>query len=146
MVHPIQKEQYGSFQWLKQEVGFALGLSRDPGTWDHQQHGRVESIVQSGVMQFYFPPPLQDVPSRPQSDDIVSAKNNAETEKDARTRQPYLWSWLSQMLSVETKSGVYEYDLPEDFVGPSGDLVISTGEGRLPVVSEEHLRAVQARQ
>lgn len=145
MVHPIQREQYGSYLWLKREVGFAIGLSREDADWKHSDHGRVESIVQSGLMQFYFSPPQQDVTHATPTGDNLSLKDAGEIEKDTRTRQPYSWSWLKQLLTVETLSGVSEYELPEDFAGPSGDLVISTGEGRLPIIAEEHLRAIQAK-
>jgi len=145
MIHPIQQEQYGSYLWLKREVGFALGLPRDDGAWKHSDHGRVESIVQSGLMQFYFSPPQQEVVHSSPSDDNVSQTADADTKKDARLRQPYVWSWLKQLLTIETRREVSEYELPEDFAGPCGDLVISTGEGRLPIISEEHLRAIQAK-
>jgi hypothetical protein len=138
---PISKLAYGSYGWLMQETGRSLGLNPDMKTWNHSDRARVDSIVQSGLMQFYFPPPLEDTRKEERETDTASV----ESQKDARTRQPYVWSWLKQLSMVETVSGQSVYELPEEFAGPSGDLVIMTGEGRLPVVAEEHLRALLAK-
>ena len=130
---PVDQVAYGSFHWLIQEVGYFLGIGRDYTAWDAGELARVESVVQSGVMQVYFPPPLEQTSSGDEQD---------EKAKDARRRKPHTWSFMNLMGSVTTSTGVYEYELPADFVGSQGDLVITTGKGRLPIVSEEHLRTL----
>lgn len=130
---PLDQVAYGSFHWLIQEVGHFLGIGRDYTQWDANDLARVDSVVQSGVMQVYFPPPLEQTSTSDEQD---------ENAKDSRRRKPHTWSFLNQLGTFETKEGVYEYELPEDFVGSQGDLVISTGQCRLPIVSEEHLRTL----
>lgn len=134
---PTDQVDYGSYHWLLQEVGHYLGIGSDYSAWSAADLARVESVVQSGVMQVYFPPPLEQV-SR---DDMMSQDEKA---KDSFRRKPHTWSFLNQMGTMETTTGVYTYDLPEDFGGSHGDLVIMTGLGRLPIVSEEHLRTLMS--
>ena len=138
---PIGEVAYGSYHWLMQEVGRSLGLNPDISVWNHSDRSRVDSIVQSGYMQLCFPPPLQDIEKVEQDADTMSA----EVEKDRRMRQPYVWSWLKQLSTIETTPSESVYELPDEFAGPSGDLVIMTGGGRLPVVAEEQLRSLLAK-
>ncbi|MEO1615062.1 MAG: hypothetical protein AAFV88_04380 [Planctomycetota bacterium] len=131
---PIANIQYGSYHWLAQEIGHSLGLGIDYTQWNSTEVARVESILQSGVMQAYFPPPLQQ----------ISESDDEETRKDDRKRKPHTWSFLNQMGTLETLANVTEYQLPEGFSGSHGDLVITSGEGRVPIVAEEHLRSLLA--
>lgn len=129
---PFEKAPYGSLDWLRREVGRAIELNPDYKTWDYTQLGRVDSVVESGVMQFYYPPPLER-----REDDSLSPE---EKDKDARNRKPHTWSFLRQLETLSLTQGVAVYDAPAGFSGQSGDLIITTGEGRLPIVSDEQLR------
>mgnify|MGYP003114411810 CR=1 FL=1 len=128
----IKPEEYGSYQWLLRETGKSLGLNPSPATWPHDQTQRVDSIVQSGVMQFYFCSPTQN----------ANDEDGAETDRDARLRQPHIWSFLNQLGTFDLTAGESTYELPEDFAGVSGDLVLQNGKGRIPVVAETHLRQI----
>lgn len=138
--HSIKNETYGSYQWLMREVGRSVGreknLSPDPSIWDHSDRLWVDSIVQSGYQQFCTPPPLTDM----RSDD-----EDSEARKDDRRRQPHTWSFLHRMETIEVNQGDSTAQLPQDFVGVTGEFVIETGKGRLPVVPEAQLRALIAK-
>ncbi len=133
-MHPISPEEYGTYQWLCREVGGALKLSYERLAWNHEQTGRVNSIVQSGVMQFYYPPPIPiNIPLQEVVED-----GEAATVKDQTKRAPYVWSFLSPLASVSLANGTSAYDLPADFASVVGDF--SSGTKRIPIVDESHLR------
>lgn len=131
-INAIKPESYGSYQWLLREVGRTLGVGPNPQSYAHDQLRRVDSIVQSGVMQFYFCPPMQK----------EKDQEDGEGGRDERLRQPHTWSFLNQLGTFALESGQSLYTLPEDFAGVNGDLILSDGKGRIPVVAETHLRQI----
>lgn len=133
-INAIKPESYGSYQWLLREVGRTLGVGPNPQSYAHDQLRRVDSIVQSGVMQFYFCPPMQQ----------DNLDGDSEEVRDNRLRQPHTWSFLNQLGTFELQPGVSLYELPEDFAGVNGDLILTNGKGRIPVVAETHLRQIAA--
>lgn len=92
----IPQDEYGSYAWLRRETGGFLGLGYNPDSWDVEQAAKVDSIVQSGLMQFYYPPP--------------------QVDKDGKA-VPHRWSFLAPVAELETVVGQSEYILPEDFAG-----------------------------
>lgn len=94
------------FRELLSEVGQYLGYGKGDRfgdkTWTKDQRGDLESIVQSGLRQFYNPPILQG-------------------ETDA-----YSWSFTKPTASIEIASGASTATLPDDFGGFEGDLTISS--------------------
>jgi hypothetical protein len=68
-----------------------------------------------------------------------------EATKDSRRRQPHTWSFLHAMATITATQGENLIALPDDFTGVSGDLVIESGKGRLPIVPEAALRALAAK-
>jgi hypothetical protein len=44
---------------FRSEVGLFLGFGADPADWDNGADALIESCVQSGLRQFYHPPPLE---------------------------------------------------------------------------------------
>lgn len=140
MTWPFTQAPYGSYSWLKREIGHRIPeAGADYGAWSHEQEGAIDSIIQSGVMQVYYPPPLEQVERGDRRDD-----DEEEAAKDRRFRKPHRWSFLNQLGTLTTTGGVSTYELPEDFAGPSGDLIITSGDGRLPIIPEEHLRQLAA--
>ena len=139
-IHSIKNEAYGSYQWLMREVGRNVGreknLAPDPSIWDHSARLWIDSIVQSGYQQFCTPPPLRtDTPT----------EEDGEERKDGRRRQPHTWSFLHRLETVTAEQGDSSIRLPADFVGVTGELIIESGEGRLPVVPEAQIRALIAK-
>jgi hypothetical protein len=121
MVFPLKNEEYGSFFWLRREVGAYLGFGWDQNTWGHSQTGIVDSCIQSGVMQFYFPPPIGG---------------------EKGTSRPYSWSFLNPLSDLEITAGTASYQLPADFSGVLGEFTIDGTTNRIPVVSEAQLRTL----
>jgi len=92
----VPQDEYGTYLWLKREVGGYLGLGYNPSAWDNETSAKVDSIVQSGLMQFYYPPPMKG--------------------EDGEMR-PHRWTFLSPVAELDIENGVRDYDLPEDFSG-----------------------------
>lgn len=130
---PVASAEYGTYNWFRREIGSKLMFGADYNTWDHAQIGFVDSIVQSGVMNFYFPPPQEQVRDK---------ESGEEDQKDSKRRKPYTWSFLNIRGMIEVTENVNTVDLPADFAGPTGDLTLATGEGRLPLVGEGQLETL----
>lgn len=58
MTWPISALTFGSFQYLKREVGIYLELGANEASWTHEEQALVEMVVQRGIRRFYTPPIL----------------------------------------------------------------------------------------
>lgn len=127
-MYSLQSEQHGSYLWLRREVGGYLGWGYNQENWDFEKLGKVDSIVQSGVMQFYYPPPL------PQQNEHKPAS------------VPRQWSFLTPLATLTLVTGKNAYDLPADFSGMLGEFTYSNGvtAQRITVVDETRLRRLYA--
>lgn len=117
----ITEPVYGTYKWLTREVGNYLGYTYHPGTWSYEQERRVNSIVQSGLYNFYVPPVFG-------SDD-----------------QPYQWTFMLPTATIAILNADIDYDLPADFGGLMIDPSYAGGstQNRLEIVTPGHLRALQ---
>ena len=106
MTYPTVDIEYGTFRWLRREVGVALGIPANEEEWDHDQSERVNSIIQSGYMQMLFPPPL------------------AAPREGAPAPKPHRWSFLNPVGVLPIRAGEDTYRLPDDFAGALGDFTI----------------------
>lgn len=92
-------------------VGFDLGWGRGPRfgdeEWDANKTNTLKWIVKSGLRQFYHPPPDQSGVS-------------------------HQWSFLSPVSTLTILSGEQSANLPGDFKGFEGDILITTGSGLAP--------------
>jgi hypothetical protein len=95
--------EYGTYGWLREEVGRYLGLDPDPDNWSESKSAQVDSIIRSADMQRLYPPPMQ---------------------AGEEPQPPHQWSFLSPVHGITVRSGESTYDLPEDFSGVVGDFVI----------------------
>jgi hypothetical protein len=120
-IWPSVTTEYGTLAWVRREVGGYLKFGYDHKAWNATQKGRVLSAIQSGLMQFYFPPP---------------------TEGTA----VHQWSFLTPVRSITLAASDATYGLPADFSGIIGDLTWQTGEGTqvIPIVAESQVRQLQA--
>jgi hypothetical protein len=82
-------------------VGTFLGYDADPTTWDSLQMTEVDSYIQSGIRQFYYPPSMQGI--------------------DAG----YEWSFLSPTATIDTVADTAAQDLPDDLARVMGDFFYS---------------------
>lgn len=137
-MYPIVPDEYGTYGWLMREVGGFLELPYERAAWNHEQTGRINSIVQSGAMQFYTPPPLpMQIQENPEATE--------EDRQEDRRKAPYVWSFLSPLADLALTSGKSTYDMPVDFASVLGEFTLGTvGSKRVPIVTEAHLRQIIA--
>jgi len=81
---------------LQRHVGRLLGLGRNPGDWDSNAREDVADIIRSGLRRFYWPPPLPAPDGKP-------------------SPPAYSWSFLTPNATLELKTGVDTYILPDNF-------------------------------
>lgn len=116
--YDIDAATYGTYQWLQQEVGLYAINNTNPDTFTVGEDKLVDSIIQSGVKQFYFPPMVEG------------------------QKEPYKWSFLCPTTTVSLVTGEFEYTLPSDFGQILGEFTwptSSSGTTRIPLVSVERL-------
>lgn len=89
---------------LKSAVGFELGLCPTRVVADMSDNDRktVETLVNEGLRIFYYTAPLPGM------------------------SKAHEWSFLRPIRDLITVSGTYAYDLPSDFGGFDGDMLISS--------------------
>ena len=85
-----------------QFLGYGKGAEFGHPAWSTKQKDELRSIVDSGLRQFYNPPPL------------------------APGEASYDWSFTKPTASIEIASGASTAQLPDDFGGFEGELTIST--------------------
>lgn len=102
MTYPVREIEYGTWQWLRREIGGRKGFGYDESTWTHEQQGVVKSIIDSGYLQMLYPPPLPS--ETPQA--------------------PHQWSFLRPVNELQLVVGQKTYDLPEDFSGTLGEFTL----------------------
>jgi hypothetical protein len=101
---------------LREEIGYTLGYGRTSGSWTAGQQADIDSCLESGLRQFYYPP------------------NGHE------------WTFLRPTTTLTTAADDDEYDLPDDFGSLEGDLTWQTeGSGycSIPIVGEGQVRALR---
>lgn len=79
---PVGQIAYGTYDWLRREIGSTCGFGADFNTWNHERQGLVDSCIQSGLKRFYFPPPA------------------------SQTEQRHQWSFLMPTVTVTTASAI----------------------------------------
>lgn len=99
--------EYGTYPWLVQEVGLALGHGPNVATWGRDQRKTVDSVIQSGYMQMLYPPPL------------------GAPREGAPAPKPHQWSFLAPLAKLALKSGEAAYRLPDDFSGVVGEMTLA---------------------
>lgn len=127
MPFPVTADQHGSLAWLRQQVGGYLGMGYDSNAWGFEQTSKINSYIQSGVMQVYYPPPIQ-VPD------------------DKTPGEPHRWSFLTPVGSLNLVAGVSTYDLPQSCSGVVGEITLTLAGSTaalIPIVPEPQLRQLQ---
>jgi hypothetical protein len=99
----IPQDEYGSVTWLRREISGFLGLGFNPDALDSEQSSKIDSILQSGLQQFYYPPPIPD--------------------KDGKS-SPHRWSFLAPVAELKLAIDQSAYQLPEDFAGILEDISV----------------------
>jgi hypothetical protein len=110
------------FEDLVGEVGSFLGFGRKTYTsYSTSRKVLINSIVQSGVRQVYYPPAVI-----------------AETTG-------YEWSWLRPVSTIDIESGTSDYDLPDNFGRLIGTLHYPSAEYREDIVVVSVSKLLQMR-
>lgn len=115
---PAVNIDYGSFQWLQREVARKLGYSPSVHLLDFDEESNVNSVIESGVRQFYYPPPTQ-----------LTLADPTEAQKERLRRGPYAWTFLQNVTSVNLVSGTSLYTLPADFLSFIEEPTVVGGKG-----------------
>lgn len=96
-------------------LGYGPGVNRGESAWTTSQTAVIESCVKSGLRQFYFPPPMKNIP-------------------------PHKWTFLTPPLSIALASGDRVAELPDDFGAMSGPIIYvsdsSGGMTQIPIGNE----------
>jgi hypothetical protein len=120
---------------LMRHVGQYLGFGWDQTQWTRDQNGQADDLVQSGIRQFYSPPPL---PSQMQglAETITSTPGPA-----------HQWTFLRLNQTTTTSPGNAMMTLPADFSGRfDGDITFAAGSQKVHIklISDDRLRDLQA--
>lgn len=97
-----------SYPALKSEAGLFLGYGRgvpDDRAWTTRQSSLLDSVVQSGLRQFYYPMPMD------------------------QGGQSYEWSFLRPTRTLALAADAQTLPLPDDFGGFEGQLSLTNADG-----------------
>ena len=105
---------------LCKAVGAYLGYGADDDKWTVSQEDSIDSIVQAGVRQFYYPPKVEGL------------------------RTVHNWSFLSPVSVLVLSAGTATYPLPGNYSVITGDLVFREEEHKAPVmiINEGQVRSM----
>lgn len=102
MTYTTKPIEYGTYQWLRREIGGYLGFGYSDATWSFDQAKKVDSIIQSGYMQMLYPPAIP---------------------VDGQEGISHQWSFLTPVSRLNIKSGIKSYTLPTDFASLASDFI-----------------------
>lgn len=104
---------------------FGWGMGADAGDeeWDSRKTAVIRDCVESGLRQFYFPPPMNGV--------------------------PYDWSFLKPTSTLIVDADASTLEMPDDFGGFEGSITVSSPTSRtvmaIQLVNEGIIREMYAR-
>lgn len=136
--------EYGSVHWLRREVATKLGYAADGRLLNRPERAYVDSIIESGIMQFAAASSPTVQPEEPAGEGRLPDGLHVEAAKDATRRAPYRWSFLNYVHSFQTAIGQNTYDLPDDFGSFIAEPTTNRQGGRIAIVGESHLRQLIA--
>lgn len=128
MSWPVVAAARGSLPWFRREVALRMGYDPDPNVLTHQQRGMVDSVIESGLNRFYYPPPGE-----------FNLANATEAQKERLRRAPHAWTFMQRTVTINTVINQTEYDLPIDFAAFIGQPTTNR-QSSLAIVNESHLR------
>lgn len=134
--------EYGTFNWLRRELCVKIGYNADHRLLNRPERSYVDSIIESGVMQFYNAayPTVPIMQEKEAGEGRVDQPLQLEGEKEAKRKPPHNWSFLHQIFSLTTSVNVSEYDLPDDFGSWIGEPTTSNKGGKIAIARESHIR------
>ena len=138
--------EYGTFDWLRRELCVKIGYNADHRLLNRSERSYVDSIIESGIMQFCNAayPTVPMVPSDSNGDGRVDQALEVDADKESKRKPPYNWSFLHKIYDISTEAGVSNYELPEDFGSWIGEPTTSRAGGKLAIARENHIRQLQS--
>lgn len=125
MTQPITQPNYGEYRWFASAIGEYMGWGADWNMWDHEQENVADDLIESGCMAFYFPQPV----------DLMPSGHN--------------WSFLRPRKKLATASGQDRYELPVDFERFDGKITYEPGDEQdyppIDITSEQRIRQLAYR-
>jgi hypothetical protein len=131
MPYPIENRADSleiDFYAIQRQVGRFLGIGYSQEEWDDEQATEVQDIIDEGMRQAYYPPPL----TQPYSYDAGSVHS---------------WSFMQPTFEFSTVSGERRYLLPEGFEQPVGNVAYTdTNNAYSPIqfAPASRLRSLEA--
>jgi hypothetical protein len=104
------------YHYIRRRIGRYLEYGYNHATWDDNKRETVQEVIDEGVRQYYFPPPLPyDLSAGPQ--------------------QVHVWSFMRPIHRFVTVAGQKRYQMPPDFDRPLSDITYVDEEqgGRMPI-------------
>jgi hypothetical protein len=138
--------EYGTFDWLRREVCVKIGYNADQRLLNRSERSYVDSIIESGIMQFCNAayPTVPMIPSDSNGEGRVDQPIEIDADKEAKRKPPYNWSFLHVIHELTTESGKSSYELPSDFGSWIGEPTTSRSGGKLAIARENHIRQLQS--
>ena len=138
--------EYGTFDWLRRELCVKIGYNADHRLLNRSERSYVDSVIESGVMQFCNAayPTVPMVPSGSNGEGRVDQALEVDADKESKRKPPYNWSFLHKIYDISTTAGVSSYELPEDFGSWIGEPTTSRAGGKLAIARENHIRQLQS--
>lgn len=138
--------EYGTFNWLRRELCVKIGYNADHRLLNRSERSYVDSIIESGVMQFYNAayPTVPIIDERLAGEGRVDQPIEIEGEKEAKRKPPHNWSFLHRIHEVVTSAGTSNYTLPDDFGAWIGEPTTVRSGGKLAIARENHIRQLQS--
>lgn len=117
------------YDTLRQEVGYFCGVGRVIANWSSVNADLIDGIVQAGLRQFYYPPPLPE-----------------DVARSAGVAKGHEWTFLRPVTTLATVAGGFDYTLPDDFGGLDGSMTFDPdddGYESIRQVGEAQIRHLQ---
>lgn len=138
--------EYGTFDWLRREICVKVGYNADHRLLNRSERSYVDSLIQSGVMQFYTAayPTVPIVPDASDGEGRVEQPLDIDAQKEGKRKPPYNWTFLHKIHEVNVVANTHSYDLPDDFGSWIGEPTTVRAGGKLAIARESHIRQLQS--
>lgn len=138
--------EYGTFDWLRRELCIKIGYNADHRLLNRSERSYVDSIIESGLMQFCSAayPTVPIIPDSSDGEGRVDQPLSIDAEKEAKRKPPYNWTFLHKIADITTAAGISDYELPDDFGAWIGEPTTSRAGGKIAIARESHIRQLQS--
>lgn len=138
--------EYGTFDWLRRELCVKIGYNADHRLLNKSERSYVDSIIESGVMQFCSAayPSVPIVPDSQEGEGRVDQPLSVDSKKEGQRKPPHNWTFLHKIVDITTSVNKSDYELPDDFGAWIGEPTTSRAGGKIAIARENHIRQLQS--